>query len=256
MRKISIVLIGVLTLLVAVACGAETGAQSDDVAANAGSADSDSDTDAAEGLSDDEKTLYAIGLMMSSNLGPLGLSEDELEQIWDGVKDGVAGTEPKVDLQAQAQQVQAFAQSRAMARVAEEKKAAQPFLDERAAAEGAEKTDSGLIFTETQSGEGASPAAADTVKVHYHGTLRDGTVFDSSVDRGEPVQFGLNQVIPCWTEGLQKMQVGGKATLVCPSDIAYGDGGRPPKIPGGATLVFDVELLEINPEAPTPPPTQ
>jgi FKBP-type peptidyl-prolyl cis-trans isomerase FkpA len=83
------------------------------------------------------------------------------------------------------------------------------------------------------------------VSVHYHGTLRDGTVFDSSVDRGEPISFSLAGVIPCWTEGVQKMQVGGKAKLVCPSDIAYGDAGQGP-IPGGATLVFEVELLGIE----------
>ena len=80
--------------------------------------------------------------------------------------------------------------------------------------------------------------------MHYHGTLRDGTVFDSSVDRGEPATFALNQVIPCWTEGVSLMKVGGKSKLVCPPDIAYGDSGRP-GIPGGATLVFEVELIEI-----------
>ena len=105
-------------------------------------------------------------------------------------------------------------------------------------------TDSGLVFTEITAGTGASPAATDTVKVHYHGTFRDGRVFDSSVDRGEPAQFALNGVIPCWTEGVQRMKVGGKSRLVCPSDIAYSDQGRP-GIPGGAALVFQVELLEI-----------
>ena len=87
--------------------------------------------------------------------------------------------------------------------------------------------------------------ATDKVKVHYHGTLIDGTVFDSSVERKQPIDFALNGVIPCWTEGVQMMKVGGKARLVCPSEIAYGDNGAPPKIKPGATLVFDVELLEI-----------
>jgi FKBP-type peptidyl-prolyl cis-trans isomerase FkpA len=103
-----------------------------------------------------------------------------------------------------------------------------------------------MVYIPVAAGTGASPKATDTVNVHYHGTLRDGSVFDSSVDRGEPISFPLNGVIPCWTEGLQKMKVGGKAKLVCPSDIAYGDGGRPPQIPGGATLVFEVELLEVK----------
>ncbi len=101
-----------------------------------------------------------------------------------------------------------------------------------------------MIYREVSAGSGASPQATDTVKVHYRGTLIDGTEFDSSYKRNEPAQFPLNQVIPCWTEGVQKMKVGGKARLVCPSSIAYGDQGRP-SIPGGAALLFDIELLEI-----------
>ena len=96
-------------------------------------------------------------------------------------------------------------------------------------------------------GNGASPKASDTVKVHYHGTLRDGAVFDSSVDRGTPAEFPLGRVIPCWIEGVQKMKVGGKSKLVCPANLAYGDRGAPPKIQPGAALAFDVELLEILP---------
>ena len=92
------------------------------------------------------------------------------------------------------------------------------------------------------------------MKVHYKGTLIDGTEFDSSYKRGQPAEFPLNGVIPCWTEGVQKMKVGGKAKLVCPSDIAYGDRGAPPKIPPGATLVFEVELLDVKPAAAAPPP--
>jgi FKBP-type peptidyl-prolyl cis-trans isomerase FkpA/FKBP-type peptidyl-prolyl cis-trans isomerase FklB len=94
-------------------------------------------------------------------------------------------------------------------------------------------------------GKGAAPAAEDTVKVHYHGTLIDGTVFDSSVQRGEPATFRLNGVIKCWTEGVQRMKVGSKSRLVCPPQIAYGDRGAPPRIKPGATLVFEVELLDI-----------
>ena len=107
-------------------------------------------------------------------------------------------------------------------------------------------TPSGLVYQSIKEGTGASPAATDVVKVHYRGTFPDtGKEFDSSYKRGEPTEFPLNGVIPCWTEGLQKLKIGGKAKLVCPSTIAYGDQGRPPKIPGGATLVFEVELLEI-----------
>ena len=109
----------------------------------------------------------------------------------------------------------------------------------------AKKFDSGLVYLKTKSGKGKKPKAIDTVKVHYHGTFMDGKVFDSSVERKTPSEFPLNAVIACWTEGLQKMKIGEKATLVCPSDIAYGDAGRPPHIAPGTTLLFDVELLEI-----------
>src|SRR5207247_817126 len=106
------------------------------------------------------------------------------------------------------------------------------------------------VIKTIKEGTGPNPQATDKVKVHYHGTLENGTVFDSSVDRKQPAEFGLNQVIPCWTEGVQKIKVGGKAKLVCPSSIAYGDQGRPPTIPGGATLVFEVELLSIESGGP------
>jgi FKBP-type peptidyl-prolyl cis-trans isomerase FkpA len=122
----------------------------------------------------------------------------------------------------------------------------QAFLDKAAGEQGAVKTSSGLVYKELTPGTGASPKATDTVKVNYRGTLTDGTEFDSSYKRNEPAEFPLNQVIPCWTEGVQRMKVGGKSRLVCPSGIAYGDGGRPPVIPGGATLVFEIELLGVN----------
>ncbi len=108
------------------------------------------------------------------------------------------------------------------------------------------KTASGLVYKEVVKGNGKSPVATDTVKVNYRGTLIDGTEFDSSYKRNQPAEFPLDQVIPCWTEGVQKMKVGGKATLVCPANIAYGEQGRPPVIPGGATLIFDIELLSVG----------
>jgi FKBP-type peptidyl-prolyl cis-trans isomerase FkpA len=120
------------------------------------------------------------------------------------------------------------------------------YLDKAAAQPGATRTDSGLVYRELRAGSGGSPQASDTVTVHYRGTLVDGTEFDSSYKRNEPAQFRLNQVIPCWTEGVQKMKVGGKSELVCPASIAYGDRGSPPVIPGGATLIFEVELLRIG----------
>jgi FKBP-type peptidyl-prolyl cis-trans isomerase len=120
------------------------------------------------------------------------------------------------------------------------------YLDKAAAQPGAIRTESGLVYRELRPGSGESPKPSDTVTVHYRGTLVDGTEFDSSYKRNEPAQFPLNQVIPCWTEGVQKMKVGGKSELVCPASIAYGDQGSPPTIPGGATLIFDIELLKIG----------
>jgi FKBP-type peptidyl-prolyl cis-trans isomerase FkpA len=119
------------------------------------------------------------------------------------------------------------------------------FLDKAAAEPGAIKTASGLVYRQIRPGSGPSPRASDVVTVNYRGTLTDGTEFDSSYKGDQPAQFPLNQVIPCWTEGVQKMKVGGKSQLVCPPDIAYGERGSPPVIPGGSTLIFEIELVGI-----------
>ena len=107
------------------------------------------------------------------------------------------------------------------------------------------KTASGIVITMLKDGSGASPKSSETVKVHYRGVLENGKEFDSSYGRGQPATFPLNRVIPCWTEGVQTMKVGGKAKPVCPSNLAYGSRGVPGTIPPDATLVFEVELLEI-----------
>jgi FKBP-type peptidyl-prolyl cis-trans isomerase FkpA len=125
---------------------------------------------------------------------------------------------------------------------------AQSDADEKKAAveKGARALPSGLIFKTLKKGSGEKPTAADKVTVNYEGSLTDGTVFDSSYKRGEPTSFPLGAVIPCWTEGVQQMKVGETARLVCPAAIAYGARGHPPQIPGGATLVFKVELISIS----------
>ena len=107
-------------------------------------------------------------------------------------------------------------------------------------------TNSGIVITMLKDGTGASPKPSDTVKVHYRGTLTNGKEFDSSYGRGQPASFPLNRVIPCWTEGVQAIKVGGKAKLVCPPNLAYGSRGVPGTIPPDATLVFEVELLDIQ----------
>ena len=135
--------------------------------------------------------------------------------------------------------------TRATAGAATEKTSGAEFLAKAALEKGAVKTASGFVYQETSPGKGAAPAPTDTVKVHYKGTLADGTVFDSSIARGEPAVFALAQVIPCWSQGVMMMKVGGKARLVCPPELAYGDRGAPPQIKPGSTLVFEVELLDI-----------
>ena len=195
---------------------------------------------------DEQKTLYALGLVISQNLAAFYLTAVDLDAVKAGMTDGVLKKEPKVDLQAYGPKLQALQTARLAAAAAAEKKAGQAFLDRAAAEKGATKTTSGVIVTTLKAGTGPSPKASDKVKVHYHGTFADGSVFDSSVQRGEPITIRLaGGVIKCWTEGVPLMKVGGKSRLVCPSDLAYGDQGRPPRIRPGATLVFEVELLEI-----------
>ena len=122
-----------------------------------------------------------------------------------------------------------------------------PTTAEAAAKEaGAQVTSTGLVYRALKEGNGASPGASDKVKVHYRGTFLDGREFDSSYKRNAPIEFPLNGVIPCWTEGVQKMKVGGKAKLTCPASIAYGARGAGGVIPPNATLQFEVELLGIN----------
>jgi FKBP-type peptidyl-prolyl cis-trans isomerase FkpA len=203
---------------------------------------------AAAIATDDEKTVYSIGLTIYRSLAQLELSPSEIEIVKRALTDAAAG-KPAVDLNSWGPKIDPFTQAR-IGRIAErEKTASKGFLEKAALEPGAVKTSSGLIYRELTPGSGASPKATDTVRVHYRGTFINGTEFDSSYRRNEPAQFPLNGVIPCWTEGVQKMKTGGKAALVCPSNLAYGDGGRA-SIPGGATLVFEIELLGITGAAP------
>jgi len=200
----------------------------------------------ADALETEEaKTLYALGLAIGGNVQEFKLTDAEVTIVADGIRDAALGNTPKVDLETYGPRLQILAQERMVAAAGGEKQAGDAWAAELAKEPGAERSPSGIVFIPMTEGTGANPTAESTVRVHYHGTLRDGTVFDSSVDRGEPISFPLTGVIPCWTEGVQKIKVGGKAKLVCPSDTAYGDQGQG-SIPGGAALAFEVELLAIE----------
>lgn len=194
---------------------------------------------------DEEKAFYAFGFNLSQQLSMLNLTPAEFELVKSGLSDGVLKKPAQADPKEFYPKFQTLARDRVVANAATEKKAGQEYAEKAAKEKGAQKTASGMVYQEVKAGTGEQPKATDKVKVHYTGMLTDGTVFDSSVQRNQPATFPLNGVIKCWTEGVQLMKVGGKAKLICPSDIAYGDQGRPPQIKPGATLVFDVELLEI-----------
>jgi FKBP-type peptidyl-prolyl cis-trans isomerase FkpA len=202
-------------------------------------------------MTDEDQVVYALGLSIYRSLGQFDLSPAELELVKQALTDAAAN-KPAVDLETVGPKINTLASARASRVAGREKAASAAYLSKAAAEPGTLKTESGLLYRELRPGTGPSPKATDTVKVNYRGTLTNGTEFDSSYKRNEPAEFPLNGVIKCWTEGVQKMRVGGKSSLVCPSDIAYGDQGRP-SIPGGATLIFEIELLEVSGAGAEPP---
>jgi FKBP-type peptidyl-prolyl cis-trans isomerase FkpA len=186
--------------------------------------DAQSKAQTAPTMTDEEKTIYAVGLSIAKSLSRLDLSPQEVQIVTRAIMDSAAG-KPAVDLAEWGPKIQPLAQARASHVAGRQKAAATAYLDKAAAEPGAVKTESGLVYRDVTPGTG--------------------TEFDSSYKRNEPASFQLNGVIPCWTEGMQKMKVGGKAVLVCPSNLAYGDQGNS-DIPGGATLIFEVELLDVT----------
>jgi FKBP-type peptidyl-prolyl cis-trans isomerase FkpA len=194
---------------------------------------------------EEQKTLYSLGVLMSQSINSFNLTPEEVAQVQKGLADGVSGKKAVSEAEADVPKIQELQKSRMAAAATKLAAEGTAYLDKASKETGATKTTSGIVIKHTQEGKGASPAATDQVKVHYVGKLIDGKEFDSSVKRGEPATFPLNGVIPCWTEGVQTMKVGGKAQLVCPPNLAYGENGSPPTIPPQATLVFDVELLDI-----------
>jgi FKBP-type peptidyl-prolyl cis-trans isomerase len=194
-----------------------------------------------------EKTLYAVGIAVANSLEVFTLSPAELDTVLRGVRDGWAG-KPKAQLDAKTQQAvnelaRARAPKAAEKAAAHEKEQGAVYLAKMSKEKGMKKSPSGALVIAERDGTGAAPTASDKVKVLYTGTLVSGRVFDSTSGRG-PAEFPVGGVIKCWTEALQMIKVGGKAKVVCPSDIAYGPNGNA-GIPGNAVLTFDVELLDV-----------
>jgi FKBP-type peptidyl-prolyl cis-trans isomerase len=218
-------------------------------------------TSAPTAKTDDEKALYALGVIVSENIKSFEFTDKEIELVKAGLDDG-ARDRSKIEtdqFEALLPKLQELNKTRVEAALKREKEAGTAYVAKAAAESGAVKTASGLVYKSTKEGTGAMPTASDTVQVHYEGKFLDGKVFDSSLKK-DPVTFPLGGVIPCWTEGVQQMKVGGEAQLVCPPELAYGDQGQPPRMRGGATLVFTVKLLDIvkpdaaaGPHPPVPP---
>ena len=201
---------------------------------------------AAPSPAEQKKTLYALGASVAKSLGIFSLTPAEVAELQKGFSDQLLGKPLSVKPEDYQSKIQDLARARQAERGKAEASKGEAFLAQAGKEKGAVKTPSGLVYVEQKTGNGPSPTAADTVKVHYRGTLIDGKEFDSSYKRGQPIEFPLNGVIPCWTEGVQKMKVGGKAKLTCPSKIAYGERGAGADIPPNATLIFEVELLGIQ----------
>jgi FKBP-type peptidyl-prolyl cis-trans isomerase FkpA len=196
---------------------------------------------------DDEKIFYTIGASIGRSLAPFNLSKAEQEMVRKGLNESLIGTKAPFNTEEYGPKINDLLRTRMAA-------ANTTYLDKAGKEKGATKTTSGMIYSELKAGTGGSPKPTDKVKVNYRGTLTNGTEFDSSYKRNQPAEFPLNGVIPCWTEGVQKMKVGGKAKLVCPPSIAYGERGSPPAIPPNAVLNFEIELLDISKPDPAPAP--
>lgn len=201
---------------------------------------------------DEQKLSYALGLDLGAYFKSLKESID-LDILHQGVVDSYKGNTPLLSTEEAASIQQKYAQKQQEERlkqtvemISKNKKAAEDYLKENGKKEGVTTTASGLQYKVMTKADGPKPKAEDTVKVHYKGTLLDGTEFDSSVSRGEPAVFPLNQVIPGWTEAVQLMGVGSKFQIFLPPDLAYGDRGAPPVIEPGSMLIFEVELLGIE----------
>ena len=200
----------------------------------------------------DKDTLYTLGFLTARNLGAYDLSKDELKQVMKGVEDAALGKKSETELSSYLQKIQELGVTRWKAKAANEKTASEKFLADETKAPGVQKLAEGIWIKQIKEGTGPSPEPKDMVKVHYEGKLRDGKMFDSSRQRGSPVTFPLDGVIPCWQKAIAAMKKGGTAKIYCSSASAYEEMGNPPVIPGNAALVFDAELMDIEKPAPEP----
>ncbi len=197
---------------------------------------------------DEDKVSYGLGWQFGRHLMTHDFKGLDLQKVFTGMSD-CYGDKPSPITDEQVEK--AFQTIAARVQVARDAEAAElagksvEFMAKNALKEGVITTPSGLQYREVEMSEGKKPSPLDSVKVHYHGMLTTGTVFDSSVERGQPTEFPIQDVIPGWTEALQLMPVGSKFRLYIPAKLAYGEKGHPPKIPGNAALIFDVELLDI-----------
>lgn len=203
----------------------------------------------------DDKAIYVFGYTLGRNAEALNLSKAEEELLKKGLTDGLSFAKPLVTPQDYFPVVKSLVEARQPVAAAARAKKDQAVLASAAKEKGAQVSADGLVYIPLTQGTGAQPTAMDVVKVQYRGSLSNGVEFDSSYRRGQPAEFGLNKVIPCWSEAAQKMKVGGKAKFVCPASIGYKEKGAPQGgIPGGAVLLFEVELLEVKPPPPAPTP--
>ncbi len=189
---------------------------------------------------------YSLGILVGDNLSKQGFEKLDIASLADGLKAAITKSDMKLDQAAANQVVQQYMQKKDEAKFADAVANAAAFFAENGKKPGVKSLPSGLQYEVINAGSGASPGLTDKVTTHYHGTLLDGTVFDSSVDRGEPASFPVNGVIKGWTEALQLMKVGDKWRLYVPSDLAYGSRGAGAKIPPFTPLIFEVELISID----------
>lgn len=192
-----------------------------------------------------DKLSYAWGMALGQQLRAMGVTDINKEDFDEAVHAAFDGKETKLSLEDANKIIQEYLQELTEKKAAEIKAVGQKFLEENKKNANVKETASGLQYVVEKEGTGAQPSATDEVTVHYTGKLLDGTVFDSSVNRGEPATFPLNRVIPGWTEGVQRMKEGAKYTFFIPSDLAYGPQGVPNAIPPHSTLIFDVELIKV-----------